>query len=1591
MTLRNGAFAAAITLALFGCSEDEVKPFVPIDIDDTKEKSGEPERTQSSALSVDEQAMTTRFDEQGATVVLPIDVADGAGQTAHVTVWLTTLDQKVSARLGQAKVTLEKGKQDITVTIADEVQPEQGEQAGYLVRYRVVVDGRDDDAYGQRSLYYTLPKYGLRVWAPQRLDAGATTFVRVWLRDLTTDTLIAGQDVSLNGVTQTTDVGGQAEFEVSVSADATALDYVAAATIEGATVTATRAIQVVPEGAPVIFVSTDKPLYRPGQTIHIRALALAQKNLTPVGDTPVTIEVLDGKSNKIFKEDTVTDAFGVASLTAPLASQVNLGGYTIRAIMADIGTERMVEVSEEKLPKFAVTLAFDEAYYKPGATITGALSARYFFGKAVAGATVTMQLAAVGGGRALSFTDQTNDEGLMPFELPNEGWIGVVPVSVEVTDSAGFKVAKEASFRVHSDALQITLVPETQQAAQGAQIRVYATARDVLGRPTAASCTLTQTNKTFEIPASGVAQFDAPAGNQIGVGCATASGVTGEAYTWVSQSYGDNGLLLRTDKAIYAPGEKVIATVIAPEKVTQAWIDRTHRGRIVESWTVALIDGTAQVEMAPHDDESGTIVLTGFYFDEEQNVINGERLAFIQRAGAEVTVTANQPTYLPGAEAELTFEVKDKDGKGQAAAIGVTIADEAVFALAGSVGPNDVQGHFLLDDAPAGIKGFALLADTTEIQLPAQAALAQSGFQAPATVFGVTAQSLQAEARQAFQPPVYAIFQQLRADVQEAAEKELIHSKNAEQHIQAIELYDFWGQRIELTAEVQDKYWGTRLYVTVKSLGPDELPETWDDLSDSIYTEIREKRQMQPGDSPAGEGGSTGGGDGGFSGADAGSAEPGPAPPSDENEEGKPEVKKRQDFPETLYVNPALITDSNGQATVTLQMADAITEWRVSMIANTANGLVGGGQGGITVFQDFFVDADLPRKLTANDTIMLPIGVFNFSDEAHTVTVTVSDADWFVLNGSASQEVVLQGGQSIAVPFAVTVKEAGHHSLEVVAQSATFADGVIRTVQVMPDGQRIDLGTSGPLEGSVGQSVTFPADAISGGNDAFIKLMGGPGAQMVDGIDALLSAPRGCFEPMMNSTWINALVLQYMDWTNTVNPELVAKAKANLADGYQQCATFECEGGGFTWFGAPDPGHPILTAFGLQMFNDFDGLQTVDAGLLNRAQEMLVGLQDGFGGWHSEMGTKNQALPWDELRSSCVVAWGLAVSGYDNNEVLAKGMEFIKGALDLSADTYTMAMCANALLAISPEEQDTDAVIAELLERAQTVDGLTFWNSDYPGPTQAMGEVISVETTALVAQALFSLETPPAMVEGALKYLASKKSPDGNFMSTQGTIQAMRAFVAAAKFAAGDVNADVVVKVGDETIFTTHIDDGNSEVVHLVSLTEHAKAGGDLPVTIEVLGEGKLYYQVASRHYVPWNELTRPVGPLMDVAVTYSSEELSVGESTIMTTTVTSSGPAETSDMPMVDIGVPPGFDPDLSQLDELVTKDPNVARYEQKGDRLVVYLHSLPKEAGTAFEVAIPLSPRFPMTVTTPSAKAYKFYEPQDASESLPTVLTVN
>jgi hypothetical protein len=1557
---------------------------------------GAPDRPKTAEIEVDEARITTRYDGTTAIVTVPVKTLAGAGAAGEVRASITPLASEVGS-IGATTFTTASEEALVDVRVPHALVPaNQPEQARMLVRW--AAKAGKEQAYGARSLFQTTRHFGVQLWAPTHVDAGATTAVRVWVRDLT-GKLLPDVEVSLQAASTKTDLAGQAEFSVSMPEDQTSFPLVVSATLDGLTEVVAHSIAIEPAGAPRLFLSTDKPLYRPGQTIHIRALALRKGDRKPIATEPITFEVRDGKGTKIFKEETATDAYGVASLTAPLATQINVGDYLVRVVTADHEVERTVKVSEEKLPKFGVATSLDEPWFAPGQALNGSISARYFYGKPVIDAAVKVSIQ---GWTGSVFTGKTNDEGILAFELPGpdlEGVHGatVVPLMIEVVDSAGFSVLATAAARVAEPELTVKLLPEASRVPFGATWQAYLLTRGPLGEPVDASCqavgdggVFTGSEPVVSTGAGGIAVLE-QSGSSLNVKCTTAEGLSGSAKAEVETGPLEASLLLRPAKALFAAGEAIKLELFAASGVASLYVDRIHRGRIVESLEIPMAEGKGILVTRPAAGEEGTLTFTAYYAQADGRIVTGERFVYVQPPLAKVSVATSQESFLPGSEATLSFQVTDPMGDGQAAAIGVTIADEAVFALAGGVGPDDVAGYFLLADEPQAVRPFALTQDRSAVDVAAAAALAELPTGMSTASPGQTEDSLKSAVNQVTYAELEKVSQILIQDIQAGVKNKSITRDNAVLEITGVALYDYWGKPMELSANVSGYDYGCYtdlyVYVTVLSCGPDEAKETWDDYTRGFSVPVLVEDCYADGARGAAWDAAAGQWPAPMT-AVSEDQDGDPDPPA-ENKTSTPEVKKRDEFPETLYVNPALITDGQGKAEVKLGLADAITEWRVSMIANTAGGLVGGNTGGITVFQPFFVDTDLPRKLTQNDQLDLPVAIFNYGDQDEEVEVTVAKASWFELSGPSQSTVLVPKGKSLAVPVRIKVVKPGTHTLEVTAVTDDFGDGVVRTVDVAPDGQKVVESQSGALAGPMTLTASYPNNSLEGGSDLLLKLMGGPSAQMVDGMDALLSVPQGCFEPMMNSTWIDALVIDYLGWTGSDNQALLASARALLDSGVQQCATFECDGGGFTWFGNPDPAHPILTAFGLMMFEDIANLRDVDEGQVQRAAQKLTSLQNQDGGWITHEGTKNELVPWDELRTTCVVAWGLASTKLAPVATLASAVAHIHQTLDLKADTYTLAMCANALLKASPSDPDTDAVVAEILDRVQESGEQAWWDSGSPGVSLVEGEVATVETTALVAQALYKLETLPLVVEGALKFLASKKSPDGNFRSTQGTIQSLRAFVEAAKYGSSGVDATVEVKLAGTTVHSVHIDAGNREVVHLIDLKPYAKVGG-VPVSLGFAGTGTMYWQLVSTHYLPHQALPEPPENKLVASLAYDLTTATVGQAITATVRATAKKSIGPGDMPMVEFLVPPGFDADLSQLDKRVANDMNVPRYEVKGSKVVIYLHNLSPDKDPGFEVKIPLQARFPMAVSAPGARAWIFFEPDHLSESAPVALQI-
>jgi 5-hydroxyisourate hydrolase-like protein (transthyretin family) len=232
-----------------------------------------------------------------------------------------------------------------------------------------------------------------------------------------------------------------------------------------------------------VMLSTDKPVYQPGQIIHLRSLALDTTALKAAQEQPLVLTVADPAGNKLMRKTLTTSVFGIASTAFQLDSQAASGDYVLTAEMGPVTSSRTVEVKPYTLPRFAINFQSAKAFYLPGEIITGTVDAQYFFGKPVAGGQVSIKgfVTDVERVQLFELTGTTDATGFYAYEFQTpdtfvgqlENNTAEVDLEITVIDTANHSEQVDESVTIAEKTILIEAVPESGFLRPGLENIVY--------------------------------------------------------------------------------------------------------------------------------------------------------------------------------------------------------------------------------------------------------------------------------------------------------------------------------------------------------------------------------------------------------------------------------------------------------------------------------------------------------------------------------------------------------------------------------------------------------------------------------------------------------------------------------------------------------------------------------------------------------------------------------------------------------------------------------------------------------------------------------------------------------------------------------------------------------------------------------------------------------------------------------------------------------------------------------------------------------------------------------------------------------------
>ncbi|MDR2015547.1 MAG: alpha-2-macroglobulin family protein [Azoarcus sp.] len=484
-----------------------------------------------------------------------------------------------------------------------------------------------------------------------------------------------------------------------------------------------------------LYTVTDRPLYRPGDEVHLKFLAReyhAANQSSPARAGGLEIVILDPNGSSAWSGDArlLPDRGGEAMFRLP--PDAPAGGYEIRVKYQSKTYGAAFRVAEYVKPHMEIAITPDNANFKTGEPLSGTIRLTYPNGDPVKDAALGLTLRAqvltmvqgelrYGGLFPIEQASvglTTDDKGEAKFSLPPAKEPSRLIVSVLATDGAAYRVRKTGELLIERAAASWKLASSRKFSMPGERMSFQLEPESPDSEKTAPPAQWEiirledqeKTSGTFDATArEWTARFDKPGsyslllrdaqGNLIAAAAHWVGGRDSEARE-IKALPGTIEMVL--DKERYRAGETAEVLMTFSEPVDEALLT-LERDRVEASALLSAAQGKnagwisaerlapnqwrAHVPVteshAPNMTLSVAYVKAGEYvFQNAGLVVETPRLALDIKPGKAVAK--------PGETVEIDIDVS-LAGKPARAALTISVVDEMIYALQPEIAPDMVE------------------------------------------------------------------------------------------------------------------------------------------------------------------------------------------------------------------------------------------------------------------------------------------------------------------------------------------------------------------------------------------------------------------------------------------------------------------------------------------------------------------------------------------------------------------------------------------------------------------------------------------------------------------------------------------------------------------------------------------------------------------------------------------------------------------------------------------------------------------------------------------------------------------------------------
>jgi len=306
----------------------------------------------------------------------------------------------------------------------------------------------------------------------------------------------------------------------------------------------------------------------------------------------------------------------------------------------------------------------------------------------------------------------------------------------------------------------------------------------------------------------------------------------------------------------------------------------------------------------------------------------------------------------------------------------------------------------------------------------------------------------------------------------------------------------------------------------------------------------------------------------------------------------------RDNYKFTALWSPFVTTDNSGNASVTVTLPDNATTWQLEGRAVTADTRVGQGTTDLLATLPLLIRPVAPRFLVAGDQVQLAGVINNNSGYDQTAQVSLT-ATGVTLNDPATRTVLIPAGQRARVTWNAVV-DPNATSADLVF-SVTGQNGLTDSARPLlttgPNGTipiyrytaYDNTTTAGALlnAGTRIEQVNIPPKLAGSTGTLTLRVDSSLAQPTLDSLTYLQNFPHECTEQIISRLLPNLYTLRMLRTLKLNKPDLETKLTGEITLGLQKLNAAGDRNGGWGWFPG-QPRDPLVSAYAILALSEAD-------------------------------------------------------------------------------------------------------------------------------------------------------------------------------------------------------------------------------------------------------------------------------------------------------------------------------------------------------------------------------------------------------------------